>query len=156
LLDAEAFGDAVTLAVQRLAAKAAERSALLNECERLDRELANLAAAIAAGGELPVLVAEIQTRQSRRAELERVLDTPLLDERRLRASFEAKLRDWKRLLRDRPIHGQRVLRTLLDGPIQVGERMEGGVAWSAVADPSTILDILSVNSRDRGDSQLSF
>jgi hypothetical protein len=33
---------------------------------------------------------------------------------------EAKLAEWKRLLRSRPAHGQTVLRNLLDGPILIG------------------------------------
>ena len=47
------------------------------------------------------------------------------------ADLAARLSDWRRLLRSRPTHGQRVLRTLLDGPILVGTPTAQGVPWEA-------------------------
>ena len=50
---------------------------------------------------------------------ERVLTRPAVDRDGLRSALEAKLTEWKRLLRARPTHGQTVLRNLLDGPMLV-------------------------------------
>jgi hypothetical protein len=94
--------------------------ALAVERERLDRELGNLALAVAAGGDVPTIVAEIQKREKRKTEIDRILGRPVVDRDGLRRALDAKLSEWKRLLRSRPTHGQTVLRTLLDGPITIG------------------------------------
>lgn len=127
----------------------------MHERERLHGELANLAAAVAAGGELHVLVSEIQKRQARQAELARLIGSPLPDADNLRASFEAKLRDWKTLLRDRPVHGQRVLRTLLDGPIQIHEEGGDAARWSATANARALFNTLSSRVASPAGSLLS-
>ncbi len=51
--------------------------------------------------------------------------------RPLRGRLAERLADWRRLLWSRPTHGQRVLRTLLEGPIQVGSPTAQGVPWKA-------------------------
>jgi hypothetical protein len=48
-----------------------------------------------------------------------VLTRPTIDRTGLKRALEAKLDEWKRLLRSPPTHGQTVLRTVL-GPIAIG------------------------------------
>jgi hypothetical protein len=143
LLDADVFGQAVTLAAQRLTTQTTHRAALTTERAQLARELENLIAAVAGGGEMPTLVSEIRKREARKEEITRLLERPVLTERDLRAVFTSQLREWKQLLRDKPAHGQRVLRALLDGPIQIGELCAGGVHWRAVANLPNVLKTLS-------------
>jgi hypothetical protein len=82
---------------------------------RLDRELCNLGLAVANGGDVPTIVAEIRKRETRKAEIDRVLTRPVIDRDGLRQALEAKLEEWKRLLRSRPTHGQTALRTCSTG-----------------------------------------
>jgi hypothetical protein len=79
----------------------------------IDRELTTLVAAIEAAGDAQVIVAEIKRLETRKAELDRVLNRPVIDRKELRKALDAKMAEWKRLLRSRPTHGQTVLRTLL-------------------------------------------
>ena len=120
LLNADVFGEVLDLAVHRLMSEAPARGALVVELERLTRELGNLSTAIADGGEIQTLVAEIRARESRKAEIERALQRPGIDVHGLRHALAARLADWKQLLRSRPVHGQTVLRMLLNGPILIG------------------------------------
>lgn len=86
---------------------------------------------MAAHGNVPTIVAEIRKREARKAEIERVLTRPAVDRDGLRRALEAKLTDWKRLLRSRPTHGQTVLRNLLDGPILISAPEGDGVPCEA-------------------------
>ncbi len=139
LLDANLFGDVLDVAVERLTREAPERGALSTERERLDRELCNLGLAVANGGDVPTIVAEIRKRETRKAEIDRVLTRPVVDRDGLRRALEAKLEEWKRLLRSRPTHGQTVLRHLLDGPITIGAPKGDSVTWEAQPDPWGVL-----------------
>ena len=143
LLDADVFGEVLDLAVHRLLSEAPARGALTAELERVTRELGNLSAAIAAGGEMQTLVAEIRTRESRKAEIERALQRSGIDRRGLRDALAARLADWKHLLRSRPMHGQTVLRMLLNGPILIGAPGDQSVTWEAQVNASGILGMLS-------------
>jgi hypothetical protein len=138
LLDTDVLAPALDLAIERLTREAPARGALASERNRLDRELANLAAAIASGGEVATLVSEIRTREARRAEIDRVLNCPTIDRAGLKRALDAKLDEWKRLLRSRPTHGQTVLRTIL-GPITIGAPKGNYVPWKAVARPEGLL-----------------
>lgn len=79
-------------------------------------------------------MAEIKRREKRKAKIERAVNRPVVDRDGLRRALDAKLTEWKRLLRSRPTHGQTVLRNLLDGPILVG--VAEGDAVSCEAQPS--------------------
>jgi site-specific DNA recombinase len=131
LLNLDVFDDAIAVAVERLSQQTPARAGLLVELERLERELGNLAAAVASGAAVATLVAEMRSRESRKREIERLVSRPTLDREGLRATLSEKLDDWKRLLRSRPTHGQCVLRTILDGPIVIGTPTAAGVPWEA-------------------------
>jgi hypothetical protein len=89
LLDADVFGEVLDVAMDRLLAEAPARDALIIEQQRLGKELANLAAAIAAGGDLQTLLSEIRARETRKADIERLLQRPVVDRKALR---QAKVR----------------------------------------------------------------
>lgn len=139
LLDADVFAEVIDLAVERLTSDAAGPAARHAERERLERELVNLAAAIAAGGDVPSLIGEMRKREARKRELDRLVGQPVINRDNLRAELTAKLDDWKRLLRSRPTHGQRVLKTLLDGPILIGTPTSAGVPWEARGELAGVL-----------------
>jgi site-specific DNA recombinase len=143
LLDADVFSDAIDVALERVNGATTARTAFIVEQEQLDRELAKLAEAITIGGDMPSLIAQIQIREARKREIARLTRMPVMDRNGLRAALEAKLDDWKRLLRSRPTHGQRVLRTLLHGSIMIGTPTAAGVPWEANGDLSGVLGTLS-------------
>ena len=144
LLDADVFGDVLDVAVRRLMAAGPERNVLTGEYQRLGTELTNLAAAVAAGGDLQTLLIEIRAREVRRSDIERQLRRPLVNHDGLLQALHDKLADWKRLLRSRRVHGQTVLRTLLEGPIVIGALTSRGVTWEASVDVGGILETLSL------------
>ncbi len=142
LLDATVFEDALDLAVTRLS-RQTPHAGLEAERDRLAREIGHLVEALAGGGDVPSLVAELRAREARKADLDRRLARPTVTLEALRASLAEKLADWRRLLRSRPTHGQRVLKTLLDGPICVGVPTAEGVPWTARGSLQGMLGTLS-------------
>lgn len=92
---------------------------------------------------MPSLVAELRARETRKVDIDRRLNSPTVALDGLRARLGEKLADWRRLLRSRPTHGQRVLRTLLDGPIRVGAPTAEGVPWTAQGSLRGMLGTLS-------------
>ena len=60
----------------------------------------------------------------------------------LRATLATTLENWKRLLRSHPAHGQKVLRTLLDGPIRIGDPTDR-VPWEARGDLEGLFGVWS-------------
>ncbi len=142
LLDAGIFETALDLAVGRLS-QDAPQVAQVAERDRLTREIGNLVDAMARGADGPSLVAELRSREGRKADLDRLLNRPTVTLDSLRTALAAKLADWKRLLRSRPTHGQTVLKTLLEGPILVGQATAEGVPWEARGCLRTLLGTLS-------------
>jgi hypothetical protein len=75
------------------------REATARELAAVDRELSNLTAAVAAGGDVPALVAAIRAREAqRRALLDRLVQPsePVeLDSRAVMADLRARLEDWR-------------------------------------------------------------
>ena len=143
LLQADIYAAAVDRATARLQKQTTAPAELTIERDRIAGELANLANAIAAGGDMPAIVAEMRSREARKRELDRVINRDAIDLSTLRATLEAKLADLKRLLRSRPTHGQRVLKSILDGPIAIGEPTAAGVPWSACGSLSAMFGTLS-------------
>lgn len=144
LLELDVFAPSIDLAVERLsrADHGGDSLALEAERERLARELGRLGAAVAAGGDVPTLIGEIQVREARKRDIDRRMNRPVVDGDTMRAALAAKLADWKRLLRSRPTHGQRVLKTVLEGPIAIGEPTIEGVPWRATGSMRALLGTL--------------
>lgn len=103
----------------------------------------SLSAAVAAGRDVPTLIAEIKKREARKAELDRLLAKPAVDSDGLRKALEARVSDWKRLLRSQPTHGNTVLSNLLGASrIQV-RPSEGGATWNAEGQLTGLLQVLA-------------
>lgn len=117
----------------------AQRAGLREELARLETEVARLAAAIAAGGNLPALVAALQERELRRQHvrteleaLERVSDGYVrIDERRILSELRKRLSDWQKMLRQETPHARQVLRALLAGRLVfTPQGLDGGRFYS--------------------------
>jgi len=99
------------------------RDSLMRERERLAAEITNLTAAIAVGGDIPALVAELQKRDARLAVLDKQLaqpvDTPGRDV--LRAALELRAGQWRDILRSRKYVAQArtVLQHLIELPLKI-------------------------------------
>jgi site-specific DNA recombinase len=95
-----------------------DRSALEAEREDLERQMANLTTAVKAGGDIPALIAEIKSTNSRLADLRRRLEpAEQHDREQLRAALEHRVEEWKVVLRAHPAQARQVLHHLLGGPI---------------------------------------
>ena len=117
---------------------AVARAGLESERAKLNRELSNLGAAVAAGADMLTLVAEIKKREARRAEIERELVRPAVDREGIKRALEAQIAKWRTLLRGRATHGRTVLSRLTGGQIQVYSN-EKGVWWGADGRPQEVL-----------------
>jgi hypothetical protein len=99
-------------------ARAAEQEALTARLRQLEAELERLTAAVAAGGELPTLLAALKEREGQRAECRRQLETlghgvRPLDLKRVERQIRERLRDATRLLERQVGPARGVLRELL-------------------------------------------
>jgi hypothetical protein len=110
VLRADIVEGAITDAVEALRPEAdtlaARREELQAQARAVDEELARFVAAIAAGGELASLVAAMRDRERQRANLHRQLaaldglrDVSSLDVRRIERDLQARVKDWRTLLR---------------------------------------------------------
>jgi recombinase-like zinc beta ribbon protein len=105
----------------------AHRARLQAEAARVDRELSNLARAIAAGGgHVETLVRGMKTREHRRAELEhavtslaRVTTAPAIDPAHLLPRIHALLAGWRGLAVKHVQQTRQLLRKLLVGRLRV-------------------------------------
>jgi DNA invertase Pin-like site-specific DNA recombinase len=94
------------------------------ELQTLERELENLATAIAAGGRLEPLLVQLQARQAKREDLQiTVAAAELADVRRFdRKAIEQKVRahvqSWRELLTKHVHDGRQLLREVLAGPLR--------------------------------------
>jgi hypothetical protein len=83
--------------------------------------LSNLTAAVAAGGDVPALVAAIRAREAQRCTLlDRLVQTsePVeLDSRAVMADLRARLEDWRELLREETPHARGLLKQLIVGRV---------------------------------------
>lgn len=94
LLDPAVFTPVLEHALSQVANRKTPDAQLRAERAAIERELTNLAIAVAAGGDVPTLVAELKVREARKRELDRALSRPALSLSGLRASLEAILGDW--------------------------------------------------------------
>jgi site-specific DNA recombinase len=138
LLTADVMQPALDAVLERLAANVSERASLEAERAKLSRELSNLAAAVAAGVDPKTFVAEIKKREARAVEIDQEMTRPSVDREGIRRALEAKIEDWRALLRGSPTHGRTVLGRLLNGGAQI-YRSEEGIAWGALGAPKELL-----------------
>ena len=104
-----------------------DRDRIVSELASVKAELARcVELAAAGGGEIPAVLAAIRQREQRRNALEaelahcRAQDRgPKLDRATIRAELRARLAEWRDLLRTYAVEGQRLLRTLIDGRLNL-------------------------------------
>jgi site-specific DNA recombinase len=116
------------------------REALQAELALLDQELARFTAAVAQGGDLPTLVAEIKTREQRKrqlldelAGLEGLQRVASLDLQQLQAELQERLADWQELLTRQIPVARQILKKLLSGRITFRHRDDGSYEFSGQA-----------------------
>lgn len=118
---------------------------LRDELAQLDAEVTRLAGAIAAGGELPALLAALQARERRRqqlrtelAALDRVSDRTELDAVCVPEDVRGLLGDWRGLLRQQTPHARQALAALLAGRLVFTPRGEGRERFYEFEGPGTL------------------
>ncbi len=128
--------EAVRQAVDRLRPSQGEleakRKALIAEVETIDAELARLADAIAAGGNLPALLDAVRERERQKQRLSRSLDDLTgmrqigqVDQRRLEKDLRARLANWQGLLQQHVPQARQILKRLLVGRLVFTPRTNG-------------------------------
>jgi site-specific DNA recombinase len=120
------------------------------ELARLDAEVARLAAAIAAGGEMAALIAALQERERRRthlraelASLEPAFHRDVRDMPRVLDQLREHLTDWRGLLRQEPPEARRTLRALLNGRFVFTPRSSGEERYYEFEGPGTISKLIA-------------
>ena len=138
----------IDLACEKLSRQAPERAEWQVERNRLEGELENLAGAVAGGGDMPTLVAEMRKRETRRRSLTVILPVlPWIVRGFGRWRKENSLIGSGCCGHVRP-YGQAILRDVIDGPINV-RIGEDGPAWSALGRPERLLGQLVSGERWR-------
>lgn len=98
----------------------------------VEAETARLVSALAIGGDLPPVVAALQERQRRQADLQRTIAElsaarPRLNRRAIEREVRERLTRWRALLTDHVADGRQLLRELLSGPIRFTPERKTGV-----------------------------
>ena len=129
------------------------------ELARLEAELARLAQAIAAGGEIPGLVAAMQERERRCAHLRGELATVErqaavtrrgVDVEGALATMRAALTDWRTMLRQAPSAARLALTSLLAGRLVFTPRTRDGARFYEFEVPGTISKVIAGLALPRG------
>jgi len=129
VLAPEVIAEAMARAVDQLQATdgsgEAEREQVAAELEKVERELRNLATAIAAGGGLPPLLKEMKARQesqknlsARLAGLVKMNVAPALGESAVQEEVARRLEEWRGVLRRQVPQARQILRKLIDGRLR--------------------------------------
>jgi site-specific DNA recombinase len=119
------------------------------ELARLDAEIARLAAAIAAGGELAGLLAALQERERRRAALRTELaasartSSASFDVEAILDSFREQLADWRGMLRQEVPAARQALRALLGGRLVFTPRERDGARFYEFEGPGTVSKVIA-------------
>ena len=122
------------------------RTALRAELGVLDQELFRLAAGVAQGGDLTVLLEGIRARVQRRralqeelAGLEGLRPVSARDLQDIQRDAEGRLTDWRGLLRRQVVQSRQILKKLLVGRIVFREREDGVYELSGQASLGRVL-----------------
>lgn len=103
--------------------RASEATRVRAELAAVQTECGRLIEAVAAGGDMPMLVESLRARQTRVHSLQDTLgrvaeQRPAVDARQLEAAVRARLGHWRELLTEQVQSGRLLLRQNLTGPIQ--------------------------------------
>jgi DNA invertase Pin-like site-specific DNA recombinase len=123
---------AINRAIERLApgARAEEAARIRTELAEVQRTIDNLTTAVGASGGLPSLLASLKAEEQRKVDLEAQLATAehmatAIHVNAIRAKLEARLADWRTLLRQQVSQTRQMLRKLLDGPVTLTPLPDG-------------------------------
>lgn len=101
----------------------------------LERQIANLTAAVKAGGDIPSIVEELKRTNARHADVRRRLEPrEQHDREQLRLALEQRVAEWKSVLRSNPGQGRQVLHHVI-GPIMLWLGDYADLAVADAADP---------------------
>jgi site-specific DNA recombinase len=147
ILQPDIVEDAIRRAVEQLAPGARQQEAvrLRAELATVERTIKNLMDALAAGGnEVASLVSRLKAEEHRKLDLEAQIATAehlatAIDVNAIRAKLEARLTEWRELLRQQVTQTRQMLRKILDGPVTLtplpdgsGVRVEGQAAYGKI------------------------
>jgi site-specific DNA recombinase len=123
LLDQRVLDAAVRRTADRLSRRGNATASVRRELARVDSELANLSAAIAAGGDLPALVDALRARDTERrllaARLAEYTTAARFVPGAVMADLQERLTDWRSLLRDETPKARVLVKQLLVGRIDM-------------------------------------
>jgi hypothetical protein len=131
LLNPRVLKAAVARVAQRLCSARGDTyvSAVRRELAAVEQELSNLATAVAAGGDVPSILAAIRSREAQRRvlldQLAHHVEIPDLDPASVLAELQARLTDWRELLRDDTPKGRGLLKQLIIGRLDMEPQPAG-------------------------------
>lgn len=143
-------------------AKLDRRTDIERELSLISAKKEHLVDSIAAGGKDPAIFARLKVEETRRKDLIRELEalrtvdeTVSLDDARLKRELKARLADTKALLRRHIAGSRRLLRTLLEHPLQCeavndGDRKEYRVTGTGTYASLLPETLASLNSPEKG------
>jgi hypothetical protein len=113
---------------------AVNREALEADAIVLERQIANLTAAVAHGGHIPSLVEELKRTNARLDPRRRLEPREHHDREQLRLALEQRVSEWKQVLRENPAQRRQVLHHVI-GPIMLWLGDHADLAVADAADP---------------------
>lgn len=124
LLNARVLEAAVERAVGILCQPDDDGQGLRHELVRLEREIRRYTEAVAAGGDVPFLVARLRAADDRRREFAarlQVVEAAAheLDPRQVRADLRTRLADWRSILFGEPVKARGLIRQLIIGRLEL-------------------------------------
>jgi DNA invertase Pin-like site-specific DNA recombinase len=133
LLDPRVLATAVRRVADRVSRRQGKssREVLRRDLAAIERELENLTGAVAAGGDVPTLIAAIRDRETTRQalvdQLERDRRVIPIDAPAVVADLEHRLTEWRELLRDEPPKARGLLKQLIVGRLDMAPDMKRGL-----------------------------
>jgi hypothetical protein len=131
LLNPRVLKAAVARVAKRLCSSRGENyvSAVQRELAAVEQELSNLAIAVAAGGDVPSILAAIRSREAQRRvlldHLAHHVEIPDLDPASVLAELQERLTDWRELLRDDTPKARGLLKQLIVGRLNLEPQAAG-------------------------------
>ena len=128
----------------------AERAAITSQLDQLDAQLERLALAVASGGELAALLRLMKDLDRQRAGLrdrltavESLRRVAVLDVGRIEEDLNARLSEWRELLRRHVVQARQILRKLMVGRLTFTPREESGARWYEFAGVGTLGNLIN-------------
>lgn len=153
VLDPRVVEAALDKAVERITSRGDRERRLAELRKKLssaEDELQRLVEAITQGGDLKTLTSAVREREERRDELQFSLDALLRDEwtghktnQQVRRDLQARIKEWRGLLRRHPVQGQQILRKLIDGRLTLTAHPEEVVAYYEFKGTGTLTGLLA-------------